>query len=68
MRGKAVNGWYTTANLHAQKNVDALGKISPRDGLVAIGWDGAVCNAPGYVARACANRKGGRLRACTNWN
>jgi hypothetical protein len=96
VRGKAVNGWYTTVNLHAQKkkghdwvfaaawvgkgghvwverqhsgHTSTLGKkTSLGDGVVSMGWDGAVYDGPGYKARACADRKGGKLRACTAWH
>jgi hypothetical protein len=42
-------------------------KTALGNGLVSMGWDAAVYDGPGYKARACADLKGGKLRACTNW-
>ncbi|MET9016915.1 hypothetical protein ABZX74_39565 [Streptomyces olivaceoviridis] len=42
-------------------------KTSQGNGSVSMGWDGAVYDGPGYKARACADLKGGKLRACTKW-
>ncbi|MGC5000580.1 hypothetical protein [Streptomyces sp. DT195] len=46
-----------------------LGRKTARgDGMVSMGQDAAVYDGPGYKARACADAKGGRLRACTSWH
>ncbi|MDN3265669.1 hypothetical protein QWJ26_38895 [Streptomyces sp. CSDS2] len=94
-RGRQVNGWRVTVNLHAQQrhghdwvfgaawvgtggrvwierkhrgHTQILGrKTSLGDGAVSMGIDGAVYDGPGYKARACADIKGGRLQACTDW-
>ncbi|MER6378904.1 hypothetical protein [Streptomyces sp. NPDC001250] len=95
VRGKQVNGWRVTVNLHAQKrsghdwvfgaawvgkgghvwverqhagHTQTLGRTTALgDGAVSMGWDRAVYDGPGYKARACADIKGGQLRACTDW-
>ncbi|MYV41074.1 hypothetical protein GT030_19910 [Streptomyces sp. SID1328] len=46
-----------------------LGRKTARgDGMVSMGQDSAVYDGLGYKARACADAKGGRLRACTSWH
>lgn len=45
-----------------------LGKItSPSYAGASMGVNGAVYDGPGYKARACADLKGGKLPACTDW-
>ncbi|MEU6510983.1 hypothetical protein [Streptomyces sp. NPDC046942] len=95
VRGRQVNGWKVTVNLHAQKRnghdwvfgaawvgtggrvwierqhggrTEILGRMtSLGDGAVSMGTGRAVYDGPGYKARACADIKGGRLQACTDW-
>ncbi|MFF0386944.1 hypothetical protein [Streptomyces sp. NPDC004286] len=43
-------------------------KTSRGDGAVSQGQDHAVYDGPGYRARACADARAGRLRACTTWH